>query len=179
MMGVFEQCFAVVVGEEGGYGNDYTDPGNWTGGACGVGTLRGTKYGISAKAFPSLDIANLTLADARAIYRRDYWQRIRGDDLPPPVALVVFDAAVNSGVEQAGRWLEAASGAPVDQGVIGPETLAAVQAASGRGAELIVDMLMSRLVFLASLPEWRDFRDGWTRRILGLPFKAMQLQGGA
>ena len=56
----FERCFAFTLGAEGGYSNNPADPGNWTGGAVGNGELRGTNFGISASAYPQLDIANLT-----------------------------------------------------------------------------------------------------------------------
>ena len=177
-MDAFTAAFAVVVGEEGGFGADPTDPGNWTGGAVGSGRLAGTKFGISAAAWPDLDIAQLTLAAAQAIYRRDYWDRVRGDDLPPAVALLVFDAAVNNGTERAARWLQAALGVAED-GAIGPATLAAVTARADDGGALASEFLAQRLVFMAALPTWRAFGLGWARRLCGLPFKAMALADGA
>ena len=69
MTTTFDTAFANVIGLEGGYTDDPRDRGNWTGGTVGQGKLRGTKYGISAAAFPTLDIANLTLDAAKAIYR--------------------------------------------------------------------------------------------------------------
>ena len=74
-MTAFEQALAVVLGHEGGFCAERSDPGNWTGGAVGCGELRGTKFGISAAAYPAEDIANLTPEAAAAIYRRDYWDR--------------------------------------------------------------------------------------------------------
>ena len=90
MSDAFAKAFAIVIGEECGYCNDVADPGG------------ATKYGISHAAYPDLDIASLTLADAQAIYRRDYWDKISGDRLDPRLALLVFDAAVNNGVGRAG-----------------------------------------------------------------------------
>ena len=130
-MTVFDQAFRIVVGEEGGFTTNPADPGNWTGGACGRGECRGTRYGVSAAAYPDIGIATLTLDAARAIYRRDYWDRVQGDLLPPPLALLVFDAAVNNGVGRAVRWLQQASGVPPD-GVMGAHTLAAVAALHAR-----------------------------------------------
>ena len=170
----FERLFAIVVGIEGGYSAERADPGNWTGGAVGAGELRGTKFGISAAAYPTLDIANLTLADAQAIYRRDYWDRVCGDDLPPPLALIVFDAAVNNGVARAARWLQRAGGVAED-GVIGPVTLAAVTGGARDPAALCAEFLAQRLVFMASLLTWRDFGLGWARRLCALPWQAMAL----
>ncbi len=173
-MDIFTAAFAVVVGEEGGFGADPADPGNWTGGAVGAGTLGGTKYGISAAAFPSLDIAGLTLADAQAIYRRDYWNRIQGDALPPPLALLTFDAAVNNGVGMAARWLQEAAGVTAD-GDIGPVTLAAVTNSARDPAALCAEFLALRMVFMAALPSWSSFGLGWARRLCALPWQAMRL----
>jgi lysozyme family protein len=170
-MTVFERAFAVVVGEEGGWSAEPADPGDWTGGVVGQGRLRGTKFGISAGAYPTLDIAALTLADAQAIYKRDYWDRVRGDDLPPPLALLVFDAAVNNGVGHAARWLQTAAGVTAD-GVIGPATLAAVAAAGG-GAALCGEFMARRLTFMAALPTWRVFGLGWARRLCALPWASL------
>jgi len=115
----FSRCFAFTLGSEGGFTENAADPGNWTGGAIGQGALRGTKYGISAAAYPALDIANLTQADAQAIYRRDYWAKLQGDALPLPLAFVAFDAAVNAGLRRSVIWLQQAAGQGAD-GALGP-----------------------------------------------------------
>ena len=175
-MGVFEQAFKVVVGEEGGFSDEPADPGNWTGGAVGAGVLRGTKYGVSAAAYPTVDIAALTPDAAQAIYRRDYWNRISGDALPPALALLVFDASVNNGVERAAQWLQAACGVAQD-GVIGPQTLAAVAARASDGAALCAEVVAERLLFMAALPTWRVFGTGWARRLCALPYRAMAISG--
>jgi lysozyme family protein len=172
-MTTFEQAFAVVVGHEGGYDATRADPGNWTGSAVGQGELRGTKYGISAAAYPTLDIADLTEAQAQAIYKPDYWDRVRGDALPPQLALLVFDAAVNNGVGAAVRWLQLAAGIGVD-GDFGPETLAAVQAATDATA-LCAEFQAQRMTFMANLPTWRNFGLGWARRLCALPWQAQAM----
>lgn len=174
-MSAFDRAFRVVVGEEGGYSSNPADPGNWTGGACGRGVCRGTRFGISAAAYPGLEIATLTLDDARAIYRRDYWERVRGDDLPPPLALLVFDAAVNNGVTRAARWLQQAVGATAD-GIIGPATLTRVQGHAGPGAALMAEFQAQRLTFMAALPTWRVFGLGWARRLCRLPYDAIGME---
>ena len=174
-MSAFDQAFRVVVGEEGGFTANPADPGNWTGGACGRGECRGTRYGVSAAAYPGLAIATLTLDDARAIYRRDYWDAVAGDRLPPPLALLVFDAAVNNGVGRAVRWLQAAAGVPPD-GAMGPRTLAAVAARAGQGSELLAEFQAQRLLFMAGLPTWRTFGLGWARRLCRLPYAAITME---
>jgi lysozyme family protein len=173
-MSNFDRMFEIVVGNEGDYTADPADPGNWTGGAVGVGTCRGTKLGISAAAYPEMDIVNLTLGTAKALYQRDYWQRICGDQLPPALALLVFDAAVNNGVGRAARWLQQIAHVQQD-GVIGPKTLEAVcKLADGSGGltGLCAEFLALRLLFMASLVTWRSFGLGWARRLCRLPYEA-------
>ncbi len=179
-MSSFEQAFTIVVGHEGGFDATRGDPGNWTGGRVGAGEVRGTKFGISAAAYPTLDIAGLALADAQAIYRRDYWERIAGDRLPPPLALLVFDAAVNNGQSRSAKWLQTAAGAVAD-GVIGDQTLGAVTAflATKGGAALCAEFMAQRLAFMAALPSWGLFGLGWARRLCSLPYQSLTMTGVA
>lgn len=146
----FADAFAVVIGHEGGYVNDPRDPGGET------------KYGISKRAYPALNIADLTLEDARFIYRRDYWDKVRGDELPDALALNTFDAAVNHGVKNGIRMLQAAVGAEVD-GVIGPETIS--KAWRTNPVVAAIRFNASRLDFYTTLPEWATFGRGWARRV--------------
>jgi lysozyme family protein len=175
----FEKAFAVVVGHEGGFCAERDDPGNWTGGVVGCGVLRGTKFGISAAAYPTTDIANLTLEAAAAIYRNDYWGRVQGDRLPPALALLVFDAAVNNGVAHAVGWLQAIVGATED-GQLGPRTLAAVDSAfcTQGGVAVCAEFSARRLVFMTGLATWRTFGLGWARRLSLLPYQSMAMDGG-
>jgi lysozyme family protein len=161
----FSRCIAFTLAQEGGYSNNAADPGNWTGGAVGQGVLRGTNFGISAAAYPALDIANLTRAEAEAIYRRDYWEAVAGDELPVPLDLVAFDAAVNCGPRKAILWLQLAAGAVAD-GALGAATLAALRA--GDPAGIAREALARRLEFCSHLPAWANFGLGWTRRVICL-----------
>ena len=161
----FPACFDFTIAAEGGYTNNSADNGNWTGGVIGSGTCKGTKFGISAAAYPDLDIANLTQADAEAIYRRDYWAKVRGDTLPLPMAYVAFDGAVNSGVLRSILWLQAAAGVRQD-GNFGPVTLAAVLA--GDAEEMAKNALARRGVFLAGQGAFATFGLGWLVRLVDL-----------
>lgn len=152
----FEQCFKQLISFEGGYCNDSADPGGET------------KFGISKRAYPDLDIANLTMDQAQAIYLRDYWMRASCDDLPPNIAFLVFDCAVNSGIGQAIRFLQRAVGV-ADDGSIGPITLAAVRRVDAEA--LASRFLGQRLEFMTRLSTWEKFGKGWARRI------AEQLKG--
>lgn len=175
MTTIFDRAFGVVLGSEGGFTKDPRDAGNWTGGRVGQGQLRGTRHGISAASYPQLDIATLTPDDARAIYRRDYWDRLRADELPPSLALLAFDAAVNCGVTRSARWLQSAVGAHPD-GAVGPRTLLAVQARGHDRDGICAEMLAARLLFMSNLPTWPTFGPGWARRLCRLLFEAARME---
>jgi lysozyme family protein len=72
-----------------------------------------TKFGISSKAHPGLDVSNLSLADAKRIYKTEYWDPIGGDSLPAALQATALDAAINQGVGNAKAWLKASGGDPI------------------------------------------------------------------
>lgn len=173
-MNNFDRAFEMVIGHEGVMSRDPTDNGNWTGGAVGNGVLRGTKYGISAKSYPALDIENLTLDQAKAIYEKDYWNKVKCDEMPGPIALIVFDALVNTG--RGAVWLQHALGVRKD-GVVGPQTLAALKRAVEKdgGSDLIVEMLALRMVHNGDASTWEHHKLGWSRRVATLAFQCLTM----
>ena len=158
----FDEAFEQLLGHEGEYSDDVSDSGNWTGGKVGLGIMKGTKWGISAAKYPHLDIKGLTKGDAKKIYRDDYWNVVKGEEIPGPLRFHAFDAAVNSGPGWAAIWLQRAVGAQVD-GKIGPDTLARLRAAD----PFAVIMLSSaeRLLFMTNATGWQTQGRGWARRI--------------
>ena len=90
----------------------------WTGGKVGKGVLKGIKQGISAASYPDEDILNLTKERAKFLYRRDFWGKVRGDQLPEQIRLHVRDFAINVGIGVAIRELQRACGVTID-GLIG------------------------------------------------------------
>lgn len=87
---IFEKCVQFVLAREGRvFENDPNDPGG------------GTKFGISHKAYPNLSIESLTEEQAKAIYKRDYWDVMKCDLYEPRLALAIFDTAVNQGAGMA------------------------------------------------------------------------------
>lgn len=149
---------------EGGFSNDPRDPGNWTGASPGQGKLLGTKFGIAAGSHPTLDIPNLTLAQANAIRKTEYWDKVRGDELPAALAILVADAAYASGPFAAIELLQTSLGVKAD-GIIGEITMAAIDAAQIHLDELIGEFCSRRMLFLVNLNTWQTFRGGWTRRL--------------
>jgi lysozyme family protein len=148
----FDQAFALTVSPavEGGYTNNPADPGG------------ATKYGISAAAYPTLDIANLTLVQAQAVFISDYWNACQCSSLPACVAGLIFDAAVNQGAGWARQALQSALGVTTD-GVIGPKTLAAAKAADIATLHATIGWL--REVRYRSLADFTTFGHGWIIRL--------------
>jgi len=149
-MGRFDQFIERLLSHEAGYVNDPKDPGGET------------QWGISKRSYPALNIRKLTREAAIAIYRRDFWEASRADDLAPAVAFQLLDAAVNSGIPQATRWLQQAVGV-ADDGVIGPVTLGALRIADP--ADVVMRFNGARLDFMSRLATWDRFGKGWARRI--------------
>ena len=165
MVDNFPACFELVVGEEGGLDLNPHDRGNWTSGIVGQGELRGTNWGISAAAYPDLNIAGLTLADAQAIYLRDYFVPSGADRVPVGVDAVVFDMSVNAGVSEGDRLLQQDLAVHID-GQFGPITKAAAMAANP--AETIRKFTALRLTYYqqaaANNPDEAEDLNGWTNR---------------
>lgn len=126
----FERAVEFVLKHEGGYVDNPNDPGGET------------KYGISKRAYPELDIKNLTEEKAKEIYHRDYWLKSGCEKIASGLDIVVFDTAVNCGVARASALL----GITHDYR----------------------DYLFLRLGYYASLGIAKHFLTGWVRRVIDL-----------
>lgn len=154
-MSDFLKAFHYVIGLEGGYSNNPDDPGGET------------KFGISKRAYPDLDIKNLTLQQAEGIYYEDYWQHIHGDELTWPLNCLVFDSAVNQGVHQAVIMMQQALQTNAD-GLIGPQTLSLANKAT--------NWHLARFMYLRQsayrkLPIYSTFGEGWEMRLYEILLK--------
>jgi lysozyme family protein len=154
----FEASLAAVLAHEGGYVNHPRDPG----GPTNFGITLRTLAGWRGRPVTAADVKALPRSEVGAIYRRQYWTPIRGDELPAGLDLALFDYAVNSGPGRAVRDLQRCIGATPD-GVLGLITLQAIKARDP--ASMIHALLDRRLAFMRSLKTWRTFRRGWQRRV--------------
>lgn len=148
----FDAAVARVIAAEGALVDDPRDAGGLT------------KYGISARAYPLENIAALTEARARELYRRDYWGPAGCDAVPDALKFPLLDMAVNQGVKTAIRTLQAACGEYPD-GVIGPHTLQALQ--SMPPERLLRRFCAARITRYtnASADQWARFGRGWMLRV--------------
>lgn len=142
-----------ILRHEGGYVNDPDDPGGET------------KFGISKRSYPDLDIKSLTKQQATAIFERDFYNKVRGDDLPVWLALMVTDFAVNAGIKPAVAILQRLVN-ETDDGIMGKKTIAACKSKPSRA--LRQSYTASRESYYKALvakrPTMKKFLDGWERR---------------
>lgn len=150
----FDQAFDALIGNEGGYSFNANDPG--------AETMWGITARVARRNGYLGDMKALRRETAKGIAEHEYWMPAHCDDLPPTLRFQVFDAAYNSGPPQAAKWLQRAVGAH-DDGIIGPATLAAVNAAPALVVGILFDA--ARLDFMTDLPTWGGFGRGWAKRI--------------
>lgn len=163
----FNAVMDEVLAHEGGYVNHPRDPGGET------------NFGISKRSYPKEDIKRLTKTRAKTIYRLDFWKKVRGDELPAGVDLVVMDAAVNSGVKRGVGWAQKAaglSGAQVD-GKMGPVSLRSI--GKSDPFDVIQGACAYRMGFLRGLRTWGTFGKGWSRRVASVEAVAMSMAAKA
>ena len=155
----FDQAFDLLITHEGGYANRpfSDDPGG------------STMYGVTEKVARANgytgQMQDLTLDFAKSVYRKQYWDACQCDAMPDAIRYPLFDAAVNSGVGQAIKWLQACVGVKVDGG-IGPITRQAVNMASPQIVRQ--QMIGKRLRAMTEFKNWTANSRGWARRIAAI-----------
>ncbi len=156
-MNEFDKYFEELIGHEGGYVNDPDDRGGET------------KYGISKRSYPDLDIKNLTLEQAKEIYYNDFYLRYKIERLPEHIRKITFDMCVNFGARGAVKVLQEACNYKgrnnlVVDGMIGPKT---INACKNVTIELVRAYRMLRFANIVhKRPQNKKFWFGWYRRCL-------------
>lgn len=155
----FVPALAAVLVHEGGYVNHPRDPG----GATNKGVTQRVYDDFRVNnGLPPRSVRYIAQEEVERIYKRQYWDAVRCDDLPAGVDYCIFDLAVNSGTNRAARFLQRSVGV-LEDGKIGPVTIAAVKA---QAPNLLVDLICDeRMCFLRSLSTFGTFGKGWTRRV--------------
>lgn len=158
----FERALAVILKHEGGFVNHPKDPG----GITNLGVTKKTWEAWTGKPASVADMKALTPDHVSSLYCKNYWLAAGCDFLPEPLALCVFDFAVNAGPARAVRYLQRLVGATED-GIPGSKTIIAVEAfikAQGL-AEAIKQYQDKRIGYYKSLPTFDTFGKGWLRRV--------------
>lgn len=155
----FEQAIVKTLMYEGG--SKFTDDPVDKGGI--------TKYGISQRAYPDVDIYNLTEHQARVLYKRDYWDCIRADEiLSQRIAETMFDAAVNMGVRIASQIAQKSAEILPADGIIGSQSLRAINKID---IELFIAKFAIRKIeryanIVHKDPSQKKYLFGWINRTL-------------
>jgi lysozyme family protein len=164
----WEQCFALVLKHEGGFVNHPKDPGGMT----NLGVTRTNWELFLDHDVTEADMRALTPEMVKPFYKKNYWDRIRGDELPSGVDYAAYDLAVNSGTGRAAKYLQQIAGVTAD-GVIGPRSMEAIQKCD---AEDVVDEICNmRMTFLKNLGTFDTFGKGWTTRVNDVKTKATEM----
>jgi len=153
----FGQCLEWLLDHEGGFVDHPNDPG----GATNLGVTRAVYEAWIGRRVSVDDMRALQRADVEPIYRAQYWDRVRADDLPAGIDWLVFDWAVNSGISTPAKAVQRSANARAD-GAIGPKTVLAIHGADI--PSLMLDLYDARADFYRRLSTFRTFGAGWMRR---------------
>lgn len=164
----WEKCFAMVLKHEGGFVDHPKDPGGMT----NLGVTRANWEAYLNRRVTEAEMRALTPDVVKPFYKKNYWDKIKGDQLPSGVDYAAYDLAVNSGTARAAKFLQQIAGVPVD-GVIGPRSLEAIKACNPE--ETIDAFCDMRLDFLKGLSTFDTFGKGWTARVSDVKAKATEM----
>lgn len=168
----FDTALAEILRHEGGFVNHPRDPGGMT----NLGITKATWEGWTQQPANEADMRALTPEKVAPVYRQNYWDKLRCDDLPPALALCVFDFGVNAGPGRAARYLQRLVGTAQDA-IVGNATVASAssyvsqhgQAAAVRGYQ------QARREYYRQLPTFGTFGKGWLRRVDDVERAAMEM----
>ena len=170
--GNYQKCLAMILHHEGGYVNHPKDPGGMT----NLGVTKRVYEDWVGYSVSEHTMQNLTEEDVAPIYRKNYWDRIKADDLPSGLDLCVFDFGVNAGTGRAAKYLQNLIGTVADGG-IGPNTLRALaNYVDSEGVEsAIKNYQAERQSYYEKLKTFETFGRGWTRRVKETTESALEM----
>ena len=171
----FAKALSLVLKHEGGWADHPKDPGGATMKGVTLGTFRQYVKPNATKE----DLRKITDQQIATVYRRHYWDKVAGAELPDGIDYAVFDFAVNSGPDRAAKYLQKVVGATQD-GKIGPATIKAVKAVLP--ANVIHRLCDERLAFLKRITSkgkrlWDTFGKGWSNRVRDVRTEALTMSG--
>ena len=153
----FSKCLDMLLAHEGGFVNHPEDPGGMT----NLGVTKKVYDEWIGRESTEQEMRDLTPEDVAPIYKKNYWDRVKGDSLPSGLDWACLDWAVNSGSGRPAKAVQRAVGATQD-GAIGPQTLGLIME---KDPEEIINYVYGvRQDFYKSLKTFETFGRGWTRR---------------
>lgn len=166
MISNWDKSFDLVIKSEGGFTNDERDPGNklpdGRKGCTMLGCTQANWERFINKQVTQDDMKKLTPSDVKPLYKANYWDAVKGDELPSGVDYAVFDFAINSGPGQSRKTLQRALRV-IPDGVLGQNTLKAIQAADG--TRLLEDFSIEKTRFYQGLAAFDTYGKGWLKRV--------------
>jgi lysozyme family protein len=168
----FKNALERVLASEGGFVNHPKDPGGPTNRGITIATFSAFKH----RACTVDELKAISESDVAAIYRLQYWNTVKGDDLPSGLDYAMFDYAVNSGPGRAVKDLQRVIGALPD-GVMGAMTLQAIKARDA--SQIIAALCDRRLAFLKTLKTWSTFGKGWGARVEAVRTASLNMAAGS
>ena len=168
----YEKCLEMILHHEGGYVNHPEDPG----GITNLGVTKRVYEDWVGYSVSEHTMQNLTEEDVAPIYRKNYWDRIKADDMPSGLDLCVFDFGVNAGTGRAAKYLQRMIGTTPDGG-IGPMTLKALDEyiENKDVGTAIAEYQHRRQTYYEGLKHFGTFGRGWTRRVTETTEAAMNM----
>lgn len=161
----WKQAFNLMLKSEGGYVHHPSDPG----GRTNLGVTQATWENWVGRGSDEAEMRGLTPEKVEPMYKKKFWDAVRGDELPMGLDYLMFDFAVNAGAGRAIKTLQTAVGVTPDGG-FGPMTMAAVQAVDP--VELIERFSQAKEDFYRSLTTFATFGKGWLNRVADVKVKA-------
>jgi len=166
----WQKSFELMLKSEGGYVNNPADPGGMT----NLGVTKATWENWVGRASDEAEMRSLTPEKVEPLYKKKFFDAVRGDELPVGLDYLLFDFAVNAGAGRSIKTLQSAIGVTPDGG-FGPMTMAAVQAIDPK--ELIERFSQAKEDFYRSLPTFATFGRGWLNRVADVKLKATSMIG--
>jgi len=165
MQSNWPQSFRLMLASEGGFSNHPSDPGGMT----NLGVTKATWENWVGRESDEAEMRGLTPEKVEPLYKKKYFDAVRGDELPMGLDYLMFDFAVNAGAGRAIKTLQTAVGVTPDGG-FGPMTMAAVQAVDP--VDLIERFSQAKEDFYRSLNTFATFGKGWLNRVADVKVKA-------
>ena len=166
----FDHCLELVLEHEGGFVNHPKDPGGMT----NKGITKRTYEKYLGREVTEDEMKNIPDEDVKDIYKKKYWDKVKGDDLPSGVDWCIFDFAVNAGPSRAARNVQQFVGASID-GVIGAKTINRITQYPAGIKGVIETYTAQRSQFYRKLKTYNTFGKGWDRRTYKTREQAIEL----
>jgi lysozyme family protein len=154
----FDEALKAILKHEGGFVNHPKDPGGMT----NLGVTKKVWEEWVGKPVGEKEMRALTPELVGKMYKKQYWDAVKADDLPDGLDYLMFDFAVNAGPGRAIKIMQKVIGATPD-GAIGPKTMQALK--NSNQSELVAKFSAEKEAFYRSLPTFGSFGKGWLRRV--------------